>query len=247
MASINEILGKQINSVKELKDEIKNLQNSLIGVDTTSEQYKTTAAQLAAAQDELTKVTKAGKEENLAAKDSIIGMQQEYKKLYEQYRLLNEEQRNSDFGKNMAASLETLSSKLNETKQGVGNFKDNIGRYTQSVTEAFNNMGVSVGALQGPLKTATTGFKGLNTVMKANPIGLVVAALTALVAIFMKVKDAIGQNEELQMRYNEAMAKFKPIADAVGNALEWLADKLVTFVEWIGKATQRIWDFAMSS
>lgn len=243
MASINEILGKQINSVKELKDEIKNLQNSLIGVDTTSEQYKTTAAQLAAAQDELTKVTKAGKEENLAAKDSIIGMQQEYKKLYEQYRLLNEEQRNSDFGKNMAASLETLSSKLNETKQGVGNFKDNIGRYTQSVTEAFNNMGVSVGALQGPLKTATTGFKGLNTVMKANPIGLVVAALTALVAIFMKVKDAIGQNEELQMRYNEAMAKFKPIADAVGNALEWLADKLVTFVEWIGKATQRIREF----
>lgn len=243
MANINEILGKQINSVKQLKDEIKNLQNSLLGVDKDSAEFAKTSAQLAAAQDELTKITRAGKEENLAAKDSIVGMQQEYKKLYDQYKLLSDEQRNSDFGKNMAASLETLSNKLNETKQGVGNFKDNIGRYTDSVTAAFSKMGLSVGALQGPLKTATVGFKGLNTVMKANPIGIIITALTALVALFMKVKDAIGKNEELQMRYNEAMAKLQPIADAVSNGLDKLASVLVGMIEKLTSAVQKVREF----
>ena len=161
MATINEILGKNIDSIKALKAEIKSLQDSLIGLDAESQEFKDTSYKLAAAQDELTKVTRAGKEENIAAKDSIVGMQQEYKKLYDTYKMLTDEQRNSDFGKNMAASLEELSTKLNETKQGVGNFKDNIGRYAGDITKAFGNMGISVGALQGPLKQQQQVQRGL--------------------------------------------------------------------------------------
>lgn len=243
MANIEEILGRQINSVKELKSAISDLQNSLIGVDTESEQFKTTSQQLAAAQEELTKVTRAGKEENVAATDSLVGMQQEYKKLYDQYKMLTEEQRNSDFGKNMAASLEQLSSKMNEVKQGAGNFKDNIGRYADDIGKAFDKAGLSISALQGPLKNANTGFKALNTTMKANPIGLVIGAITALIAIFAKVKSAVGENEELQMRWNEAMAKFQPIVDTAKNALDFLAGALVKVIEFVAKGVQKIREF----
>lgn len=243
MANIEEILGRQINSVKELKSAISDLQNSLIGVDTESEEFKTTSMQLAAAQEELTKVTRAGKEENVAATDSLVGMQQEYKKLYDQYKMLTEEQRNSDFGKNMAASLDNLSAKMNEVKQGAGNFKDNIGRYADDIGKAFDKAGVSIASLQGPLKTANAGFKSLNATMKANPIGLVIAAITALIAIFKKVKDAVGANEELQMRYNEAMAKFQPIVDTAKNALDFLAGALVKTIEFVAKAVQKIREF----
>lgn len=242
-SNLNEILGRNIDSVKALKTAIKELQDSLVGLDTESQEYKDTAAKLATAQDALKDTTRAGIDANLAAKDSIVGMQKEYNKLYDAYKKLSDEQRNSDFGKNMAASLETLSNKLNETKQGVGNFKDNIGRYAQSVTDAFSKMGISVGALQGPLNVAKNGFSGLNTVMKANPIGLIITALAALIAIFKKVKDAIGQNEELQMRYNEAMSAFQPIVDAAKNALDALANKFVSFIEFVGNATRRIREF----
>lgn len=242
-SNLNEILGRNIDSVKALKVAIKELQDSLVGLDTESQEYKDTAAKLATAQDALKDTTRAGIDANLAAKDSIVGMQKEYNNLYDAYKKLSDEQRNSDFGKNMAASLETLSNKLNETKQGVGNFKDNIGRYAQSVTDAFSKMGISVGALQGPLNVAKNGFSGLNTVMKANPIGLIITALAALIAIFKKVKDAIGQNEELQMRYNEAMSAFQPIVDAAKNALDALANKFVSFIEFVGNATRRIREF----
>lgn len=240
MATINEILGKNIDSIKALKAEIKSLQDSLIGLDAESQEFKDTSYKLAAAQDELTKVTRAGKEENIAAKDSIVGMQQEYKKLYDTYKMLTDEQRNSDFGKNMAASLEELSTKLNETKQGVGNFKDNIGRYAGDITKAFGNMGISVGALQGPLKTATAGTKGLNASLKslaANPIVLIA---TALVGILVKVADAIKNNEELTNRLKEAFSAFKPILDAISNAFNFLAGIVVKVVEGLAKVGEKI-------
>lgn len=240
MASINEILGKNIDSVKALKAEIKSLQDSLVGLDAESQEFKDTTAKLTAAQDELNKVTKAGKEENNAAKDSIVGMKNEYKALYDQYKLLSDEQRNSDFGKNMAASLETLSSKINETQKGVGSFKDNIGNYAASVSEAFNKMGVSVGSLQGPFKAAQTASGGLNIAFKtlaANPIML---AITAIVAILAKAAAAIKNNEQLTMRLQQALSVFKPVLDAVSNAFDFLAGMIVKVVEGFAKVSEKV-------
>ena len=240
MASINEILGKNIDSVKALKAEIKSLQDSLVGLDSESQEFKDTSMKLVAAQEELTKVTRAGKEENVAATDSIRGMEKEYKSLYDTYKMLSEEQRNSSFGKEMASQLETLSTKINDTKQGVGNFKDNIGRYASSVTEAFSNMGMSAGALQGPLKAATTGVKGFGTSLKALAANPVVLVITALVAILAKAAAAIKNNEELTNRLKEAMSVFRPVLDGISNAFNFLAGILVKTVEGLTKVAEKI-------
>lgn len=240
MASINEILGKNIDSVKALKAEIKSLQDSLVGLDSESQEYKDTSLKLIAAQEELTKVTRAGKQENDAAKDSLVGMRQEYKALYDQYKLLTEEQRNSDFGKNMAESLETLSNKINDTQKGVGDFRGNVGRYTQSIEEAFSKMGMSIGALKGPLNIATNGAKGLNDVFKLIAKHPIMAILTVLLAIFMKVADSIKKNEELTNRLKEAMSAFKPVLDFVANAFDFLASVLVKTIEGLSKVGEKI-------
>ena len=247
MADINEILGRNINSIKELKTAIGELQNSLIGVDATSEEFKTTSEKLTAAQAELTKVTRAGKEENLAATDSIRGMEQQYKSLYDQYKLLSEEQRNSDFGKGMAEALEQLSTKINDSKKEVGNFTSNIGRYAQGATEAFSKMGISLGALQKPLQLASGGVKALGTSLKsliANPVGAVIMAVVvafkALQAIVNKVREAIKNNEESSNRLKEAMATFKPVLDAVNNAFDFLGKIVVRVVEGLANVAGKI-------
>lgn len=240
MADINEILGRQINSVKELKTAIKELQDSLVGVDAESEEFKTTTQQLSAAQEELNKVTRAGKADTDAAKDSIVGMRQEYKAFYDQYKLLSDEQRNSDFGKNMASSLETLSTKINEAQKNVGSFKDNIGRYSEGVTDAFNKMGVSAGALKGPLQAAKVGTQGLNGAFKALAVNPIMLVITAIVAILVKAAAAIKNNEELTNRLREAMSVFKPVLDAVANAFDFLAGIIVKVVEGLSKVAEKI-------
>jgi hypothetical protein len=157
---IEEILGKDINSLKELREEIKRLQDSIANVDPATEEFRETTTKLVAAQEQLTSVTRAGKDANVAATDSIVGMEKEYKSLYNTYKMLTEEQRNSDFGKGMAEQLNTLSTKLNETKKNAGNFKDNIGHYSESVMEAFKNMGLSIGGLSKPVMMMTSMFSG---------------------------------------------------------------------------------------
>lgn len=240
MASIEEILGRKIESVKELRKYITDLQNSLLGLDKDSDEYKKTVQQLVTAQGELNNITKAGKTEFDAAKDSIAGMEKEYRALYNTYKMFSDEQRNSPIGREMAKSLDELSTKINESKKEVGNFKDNIGHYAEGAIEAFQKMGISVGSLQKPLSAANGGMKAFNTTLKANPILAVVAAVLALVNIFKKATEAIGKNEESQMRLNQAMAAFQPIIDGVSNAFDALGKVIVTVVGWIGKAVDAI-------
>lgn len=67
---------------------------------------------------------------------------------------------------------------------------------------------------------ATVAQKGLNAAMKANPIGLIITAITALVGLFAWLKDDIidllGGTEKL----NAAWDKFKVVFVGVGNVVK---------------------------
>lgn len=67
---------------------------------------------------------------------------------------------------------------------------------------------------------ATVAQKGLNTAMKANPIGMVIVAVTALVGIFVWLKDEIiellGGTEKLSAGFD----KFKTVFAGVGNVIK---------------------------
>lgn len=238
--SLEQILGKTINSTKELREEIKRLQDELVKTEAGTAQWDATSQKLVAAQERLTSVTKANKVETQAAKDSIAGMEKEYKNLYNQYKLLTEEERNNPFGRQMAASLEQLSTKLNDSKKEVGNFKDNIGRYADSAIEAFGQMGISIGGLQGPLKLANGSFNAFNKTLMANPIMWIIAALKVLTGLFNKVKDAIAGNEESQMALNEAMSAFQPIIDGVQNSMDKLGQAVVKVIGWLAEAFRKV-------
>lgn len=238
--SLEQILGKTINSTKELREEIKRLQDELVKTEAGTAQWDATSEKLVAAQERLTSVTKANKVETQAAADSIAGMEKEYKNLYNQYKLLTEEERNSPFGRQMAASLEQLSNRLNISKKEVGNFKDNIGRYTESAVQAFGQMGISIGGLQGPLKLANGSLKAFNQTLAANPIMWMIAALKVIIGLFNKVKDAIAGNEESQMALNEAMSAFQPVIDGVNNAMDKLGQTVVKVIGWLADAFRKI-------
>ena len=238
--SLEQILGKTIHSTKELREEIKRLQDELVMTEAGTAKWDATSKKLVAAQERLTSVTKANKVETQAAKDSIAGMEKEYKNLYNQYKLLTEEERNNPFGRQMAASLEELSNKLNTSKKEVGNFKDNIGRYADSAIEAFGQMGISIGGLQGPLKLANGSFNAFNKTLLANPLVWIIAALKTLIGLFNKVKDAIAGNEESQMALNEAMSAFQPIIDAVQNSMDKLGQVVVKVIGWLADAFRKV-------
>ena len=239
-ANLNEVLNRDIKSVKELRAAIKEYQDSLVGADAASAEYKETTDKLAVAQDELKAVTKAGREGVIQYSDSIAGLEKQYREMYNAYKQMSEEMRNSDAGKQTAADLKELSDKLNNLKKDVGNYKDNIGRYAESVMDAFSKMGGSVGGLVGPFKTATQGITAFNATLKANPVGAVITLVMALINAIKQLAGSIKNNEESQMRWNQAMASFQPIIDGAKNAMDKFGQAIVSVVEFIAKAVDKI-------
>ena len=77
-------------------------------------------------------------------------------------------------------------------------------------------------ALQGETvatNTATVAQKGLNTAMKANPIGIVIIAVQALITVWALFKDKIIEAIGGQERLNAIMNTVTPIVAGVGNAI----------------------------
>ena len=227
--------GNGERSVKSLKQEINDLRDALLNMDKGGEEWKKTADELTRAQEELNTVMKAGKQAADADASSIAGMEARYKSLYQTFRLLSQEQRNSAKGMSMQKELAVLSNNLNSVKKDAGNFKDNIGRYADDMMGAFGQLGISVGALKGPFNVASMGAKGFKKALDTLVKHPVLLALAALVGIIKKVSDAIKGNEELQLRMNKAAAAFKPIGDAMAIVLDKVAGLAVRVAEGIAK------------
>lgn len=236
--------GKAVDNLKELNEYIKELKKTMNEAKIGSGEFKK-------AQDELDKVIVKQKQimngaanENKAAAGSFNALSNQLRELKEAWKATADEAKRDELGK----QINDVKAKLNEMNHSIGNFQDNVGNYAGSLSPLFDAlgskidglggklsqmtgtlgaMGFSVNGLVNPIKAVDAGFKLLST----NPI---IAAMTLLIGLFLKVKDAIAANEDLQRRWNVAMAAFQPIINAAKNALDALANAVVWVAEKVG-------------
>ena len=131
--------------------------------------------------------------------------------------------------------------------QGIGGLKDlyegiarwgvafgDVASKAESATDAVEtvtdvtNAAAAAAAADTTAKTAetvategaTVAQKGLNTAMKANPIGLVIVAITALIGLFAWLKDDIIELLGGTEKMNAAWDKFKVVFVGVGNVIK---------------------------
>ena len=78
--------------------------------------------------------------------------------------------------------------------------------------------GAQVVATEG----ATVAQKGLNAAMKANPIGLIIVAITALIGLFVLLKDDLVELLGGTEKVGTAMDKLKVVFAGVGNVIKQL-------------------------
>lgn len=231
-------------SVKALREEINSLKGSLAQMAESGEDCKETTEQLYAAEKQLASAMAVRRGEQNASATSIAGMEQQLKALQGTLRGLSEDQKKSDWAKNMVKQAEELSEKLNHAKQDIGDFRNNIGRYADSVDEAFGKMGISVKGLTGPMKLAGGAVKDLGGAMKAlfaNPWMLLIAGI---VMVLKKLVDAFKNNKKAMEGFKKGLEPLKPIMNAFNNVLGlvgealgkivgWISDKLAKAFQWL--------------
>lgn len=217
-------------SLKEYKQEIDSLKTSMLGLERESEQYQKIAKQARDMQEKLNQVlfdakTAADKDAN-----SMAALKERLRELKAQ---ANQVDIGSEAFKKLSAEILTVNNQLKKAEESMGIFSRNVGDYSNAIIDSFSKMGLNLGGVGKAFTLATSAGKGFTKIldiMKAHPI---LTVMTLLVGVFMKLKDAIGKNEELSKKWSVAMSAFQPIINAITNAVDLLAGKLVDVMAWV--------------
>lgn len=137
----------------------------------------------------------------------------------------------------LSERIKDLSDRVKKQEAALGDNRRNVGNYTESILEAdkeLGGFGGSLTALIMPIKNATLGLKA----MSATPI---IAILSALVTIIMKLHERFKQNAAAMEQLNEVFGVFSGAAnvvnviiDKIAEGLGWLAQKTLELAEKIG-------------
>lgn len=234
-----------VTNLSELKEYIKDLKAAMNEAKIGSEEFKK-------AQNELDKVVVQQKQimngaanEFKSAEGSFNDLNNQLRGLKEAWKATGDEMKRNELGK----QINDVKAKINEMNHSIGNFQDQVGNYNGMLSPLFDALGQKIDGLEGKIGGISNmlGAMGisangvikpmtaLNTVLKLIARNPVMFVLSSLIGLFMEIKDAVSANEELQQRWNVAMAAFEPIVNAVKNALDALANGLVWVVEKVGK------------
>ena len=96
----------------------------------------------------------------------------------------------------------------------------------------------------GATKGAEKAQKGLNAAMKANPIGIILTAVMALVSLFLifkdRIKDLIGQSEGATKTFDKLKTTFSGIANVVKKAVLLPIKNTITTFKTLGNVINAI-------
>lgn len=224
------------NKIRELREEISRLK--LEGKDYTEQ-----AEKISVVQGHLSEVMNASKKYTTDAEGSFNALNAKLRQLKEEWKATGDEARRAALGE----EINKVKGQMNTMNESIGNYQHNVGNYTNSIIDAFKQMGISFGGtsakfasmagiLTGGLSKLGGAFKSLWGVLKANPIGIVLAAVGALVGAFSKLRQAIRNNEESELRFHQALAAFQPIKDKFTNWLDEAGQGFVNFTEAVADA-----------
>ena len=146
----------------------------------------------------------------------------------------------------LAETISKLTAWFSGLSDGTKRFIVIIGMVVAAVGPVLIIVGKIMGAvgtimtvvpkLAGVINTVKTAFAALNTTMLANPIFLIIAAITALVAAFIYLWNT---NEEFRQFWIDLWENIKEVAIAVWTAIK---EFFVSAWEAISNAAQTIWN-----
>lgn len=240
---LKEILEMPTNTLNEIKEKISQLKEALneytVG---TKEQQKAAEELIKVQQQQKAAMAGVAVESNGNVK-SFNELNAELRRLKEEWKSTTDETRRNQ----LTLDVNKVKKQINDMNESIFNYQHNVGNYTNSIVDAFKQMGISFGStstkfasmagiLTGGLSKLGGAFKSLWGVLKANPIGIVLAAVGALVGVFSKLRQAIRNNEESELRWHQAMAAFQPIKDKFTNWLDEAAQGFVNLAEAVADA-----------
>lgn len=175
---------------------------------------------------------------------SLVTMSTELAKMKAEYRNMSKEMRESDAGKQLQASIQSLDKTMKDADAELGDFGRSVGNY-QSALLGLNGNVVKVanlfaGGFKNGIAAAGTALKGFAKTILATPVGWISAAIAAAVKVFNELRDAFKRNDDAGTALSVALAKLQPIVTAIREGFSALATVVAKVVGGITSAATAV-------
>ena len=202
--------GESENTIKSIKKEISDLKKALESAEIGSEEFAKASRDLATAQANLKTILADGKKANDALEGSYNHMVATMAELKKQWRATADEAKRNEIGK----QIDEINTKLKAMDATIGNHQRNVGNYTDSIVEAFDEMGDGVksyGERWSEMQKSTeqTRAKFESVQKMASGVASGFAAVQGAAALLG------GENEKLQKTFVKVQAAMA-IAQGIG-------------------------------
>ena len=228
-------------TLKELKEEVKNLRKELDGCQVGSLEFTQTLDKLTMAQQEVKDATKGTNDALEGSYDALVQKMAELKKIW---RATNDEVTRQDIGEQIAS----INDQLKDMDASIGNYQRNVGNYSsafEGVTmkiEGFNNGARSIigtfDLVEGGLKAIGVESEAVNGMMdKMQGLMIMTNGLNSVkegIGVFTTLKTSLTVATGAQWSLNAAMSA-NPIG-AVVAVVAALVAGLTALVSWMNTA-----------
>lgn len=234
--SVQETIRQQLKLNVQLtanKEKLKENEAAFKSGKITLDAYKDAQIELTESQkrmkienQELNKSINIQIKQNSTVGGSLEDLRNQYNALYDIFKKLTDQERASDFGKQLSTDLGNLKANINDIQKSAGDFSANVGRYTGSFKEAFGVLESELIKVRQQLSTMNPESAGFDKLIKEEK------ALTQITEGLNK--EFTNSAQEIKALQNAAITlgtelgnsniTFTSFKDAVGQGVDAVSD-----------------------
>ena len=243
--------GDSNTTLKEYRQQIDNIKESMSSLDSTTEEYQSQAQELKDAQDRLNSVLKEGGDVAAHAEGSYNQLEATMAELKAQWKATGDEAERADLGKRIL----DINNQLKDLDASTGDFSRNIGDYAGAFEEAFNTCLDGMSSLDGPLgelggnvkdlvplikatsQAATKGLGGVRKALISTGVGALVVSVGLLVSHWDDFRKLVGISDEQMSAFKDtAVNTLKNIISGVVGVGNVIVQSLLTPIRTVIEA-----------
>jgi len=250
-------VSKSVASLRQLRDQITQMQVELIKLSGANKDTTKTQIDLKAAQTEYNRVMRLSvkevqavqkeqasekrsleqiKSETQATGQSYNALSVQLAKLKEEWKATGDAAKRAQIGD----EVNKVKAQMTELDHSIGNYHDKVGNYENAIVAALNRMGIGVKGLGLSFKAIIPSIKAVGAALWSLAKNPFILGLTAIIALFNKISKSLKGNEEAYDRIRIALAPLKTITIAVQRAFDALVGKIADAAEGVGRFLEKI-------
>ena len=226
---------EEVQTVAQLRENIKGLKKELEGAAIGGKKYQDTLAALKVNQNALKDAMYATTGKLTDVTKAATGAANSYNGLVNRMAALKEKLRATDVStkageasfKNLAGQIKIVNDQLKEMDAMQGNYQRNVGNYAS----AFKGLGTAVDAFGKGLKSAKGGVEGIKGGFDALSASPAMATIGIIASLAIKLAGALKEDEGATQAVKKAMDALQPVMDFFSSLLDKVVDILTQVID----------------